>query len=359
MMNRISWLAVSFIVFAAAGATYAQNQLHNLSDTPKAPRFPVTDHVWPAAPGDADICLWADDKTAAMSFTVDDISPANAAWWLEMIKQYGDFKVTWFMITSELNNTAGPWSQCPPLLALGHDVQSHTVTHVNSDAEYRDSQVAIEKNVPGHKCDFVAYPGGLAHAGPIDRTSAIKYFAAARGASGRINPANQIDYFNTGAMSSVLTTNDPSIPRTNLSSLLDKKAAPYYRGWVIRITHGVYNFEQMRPMFEFFAAHKEELWGGTFGEVAKYGQERDTATLKVDENTASRIILTLTDRMLDSRFDYPLTIKVRLPSEWKNVKAAQNGQAVASRMIDHEGAFFALVNAVPDRGQIVLVPASL
>jgi chitin deacetylase len=140
---------------------------------------------------------------------------------------------------------------------------------------------------------------------------------------------------------------------------LNKTVATYYRGWVIRITHGVYNFEQMRPMFEFFAAHKDELWGGTFGEVAKYGQERDTATLKVDENTASRIAMTLTDQMLDSRFNYPLTIKVRLPSEWKNVKAAQNGQAVASRVIEHEGALYALVHAVPDRGQIVLAPASL
>ena len=352
------WCAVGFtgvvFLYATVATVLAQDQLPNLPDTPAAPRFPVTDRVWPATPGGADICLWADDKTAAMSFTVDDISPANTAWWLEMCEQYGGFKVTWFMITSELDNTAGPWSQCPPLLALGHDVQSHTVHHINSDAEYRDSQIAIEQNIPGHKCDVLAYPGGIAAAGPTDRASAIKYFAAARGASGRINPANQIDYFNTSAMSSVLTTNDPSVPRTDLSSLLNKDVALYYRGWVIRITHGVYNFEDMRPMFEFFAAHKDELWGGTFGEVAKYGQERDTATLTVISNTAERVVMTLTDQMLDSRFNYPLTIKVRINDIWPGVNATQAGAPVESKLIEHGGGRYALVKAVPDQGDILL-----
>ena len=81
--------------------------------------------------------------------------------------------------------------------------------------------------------------------------------------------------------------------------------------------------------------------------------------LKIDENTPDRIALTLTDRMLDSRFDYPLTIKVRLPSGCKNVQAVQNGQGIKSSVIVYEGVSYALVNAVPDRGQVVLASAAL
>ena len=110
-------------------------------------------------------------------------------------------------------------------------------------------------------------------------------------------------------------------------------------------------------LLDFIDANKADLWLCTFGEGAKYGQERDTATLKIDENKSDRIVLTLTDRMLDGRFDYPLTIKVRLPSDWKNVQASQSGQSIASSVIEHDGVRYALVKAVPDRGQIILLPA--
>ena len=52
----------------------------------------------------------------------------------------------------------------------------------------------------------------------------------------------------------------------------------------------------------------------------------------------------------------PLTLKVRLPDTWTSVRATQGGKPVAARIVEHDGALYALVDAVPDRGEIVLAP---
>ena len=58
---------------------------------------------------------------------------------------------------------------------------------------------------------------------------------------------------------------------------------------------------------------------------------------------------------MDDRFyDYPLTIKVRLPGNSKGVKAVQQKKEVPVRIVEKDGGQFALVKAVPDRGQVVM-----
>ena len=104
------------------------------------------------------------------------------------------------------------------------------------------------------------------------------------------------------------------------------------------------------------AKYKDRIWFGTFPAVAKYGQERDTATLATVSSAPSRIVLSLADRMDDTLFDEPLTLKVRLPGAWGAVRATQGGKPVAARIVEHDGAAYALVDAVPDRGEIVLTP---
>jgi hypothetical protein len=62
--------------------------------------------------------------------------------------------------------------------------------------------------------------------------------------------------------------------------------------------------------------------------------------------------------MKDDIFDYPLTVKVRLPDGWKSAKATQGGKPVPVRFVTHEGAPFALVDAVPDRGAVRVAPGA-
>jgi len=72
-------------------------QLLNLGAAPRKPRFKVTDRVWPEEHGQADVCLWADDRLATVTFSVDDNICSEHPWWLEMGRKY-DFRCTWFVI---------------------------------------------------------------------------------------------------------------------------------------------------------------------------------------------------------------------------------------------------------------------
>lgn len=58
--------------------------------------------------------------------------------------------------------------------------------------------------------------------------------------------------------------------------------------------------------------------------------------------------------MDDALFAAPLTVKVRLPDDWTVASATQAGAAVGMELVERDGARFALVQAVPDRGQVVL-----
>ena len=55
-------------------------------------------------------------------------------------------------------------------------------------------------------------------------------------------------------------------------------------------------------------------------------------------------------------FDYPLTVKVRLPDTWKAVAASQNAASLPVQFVQHEGRPYALVKVVPDRGPVILKP---
>ena len=62
--------------------------------------------------------------------------------------------------------------------------------------------------------------------------------------------------------------------------------------------------------------------------------------------------------MDDALFDFPLTVKVRLDAAWASAKALQGAKEMGCTVVEHDGAKFALVQVVPDRGDVVLKPAA-
>jgi oligosaccharide reducing-end xylanase len=339
------------------------NQLRCLAETPAKPRFAITDRLWPAKPGEASVCLWAGDKLAAASITIDDNWGPDHPWWIEQGQKTG-FKFTWFVIT-ERPDTSGPWGTWEgfrKLYELGHDVQSHSVSHLHGtydiDAEYRESKAALEKNIPGNKVLVMARPGGQ-HDVKNDTAIAAKYYVAGRGTRGDPNRANLIDY---------QQTHSTGLTREMIDKTLNKGDRNYWRGWLCTHFHGISNgkteeekqqkAQRVAEAIAYLKSKEADIWVGTFREVVLYGQERDTATLTVTENTEQSIKLTLTDTMDDTLFDYPLTIKVRLPSTWTAATATQGDKATAVRIAEQDGGRFALVKAVPDRGMVTLTPAA-
>jgi hypothetical protein len=187
--------------------------------------------------------------------------------------------------------------------------------------------------------------------------------------------ANQIDYFeihSTTAVQNVVDGADPKFAEDNLNNIFaadpNSPYHKYYRGWAntfIHFINGGKDFDTnpyymaYGKVLTFYNDHRADLWTGFFDDVATYGEERDTATLTTTASSDSKITLALTDKMDPTIFNYPLTVKVRLPTSWQGAQATQGGKPAPTQMIAHEGANFALVKAIPDQGPIDLTPAAV
>lgn len=338
----------------------------------KTPRFKLTEIAWPAEPGAAEICLWRDDKYAACSITIDDNNKPDHAWWLAIAAKHG-IKVTFFVVTGGVDGSNqacnGTWDDWRAMHAAGHDIQSHTISHSKTGdtdpeektrREYAASKAIIEEKLPGHRCLSLAYPWGKG------RSDLAKgYFIAVRGVNGAPSSASQVNYLNTskGSLDPDMINAILGLPVTKVKWLNNPA---YNRGWIQPLYHLVArggtaeekkkNIAGVEAQIENLVAHRDLIWIDTFTTVAKYGQERDSATLTTVASTPERIDLSLRDRMRDDLFDQPLTLKVRLPDAWTTVHATQRDAAVAATLVKHEDKPFALVQAVPDRGPIVLKP---
>ncbi len=363
--------------FAAATTGADDTQLRTLGK-PDKPRFEIPEITWPADPGQAEVCLWKDDRYAAISITIDDNCRPDHDWWLEQAEKHG-FKLTWFVITDgvmEGRNKGfnGTWADWQRLADAGHSIQSHTTNHraakkgeppipdEDLHAMYRDSLAAINAHVTNNVACCIAYPRGEAH-----EEIAAQYAIACRGVYGAPSEVNTVDYLNVNEGNyeqgyiNVLLGETADEPKW-----LNKADRRFRRGWCAVLHHLVHHGHTQEEIdrsvayyekkLENLAKYKDRIWIGTFPAVAKYGQERDTATLKTVSSDARRIALSLADRMDDTLFDEPLTLKVRLPDAWRTVRAEQGGRPVAARVVEHDGAAYALVDAVPDRGEIVLSP---
>jgi len=351
----------------------ARKQLRTLTSAPKEGRFEMSyDRVWPEKPGQAHVCLWPDDKYAAVSITIDDNCQPDHAWWIEQGEKYG-FRFTWFAITGGIGKPTrsflGRWEDFRKLRELGHDVQSHTVSHHKDDAErqdeevraeYHDSQKHVEENLPGTQAVCMAYPWG---SGKDD--IAAEHYIACRGVHGVPNRANRINYMRTGSCNIHPETVDMLLTGEHASVAWLSRPV-HRRAWLAPVYHYVRagrtkeekdaTQARVAEQLAHLASKKDDIWVGVFREVACYGMERDTARLEVTRNATDEIRFSLSDDMDDTLFAFPLTIKVRLPNEWRGVAATQGGAAAETRIVEHEKTRFALVKAIPDRGEVHLVP---
>ena len=204
-------LASVYLTMGASALLGADSpQLFNLNGAIGVPAFPLsTTKVWPTSEGEGHICLWAEDRFAALTITIDDNTAQDHDWWVQMAETY-DIPITWFVITSWVNGSnpgvGGTWDEFQELVNDGHSVQSHTITHslpASDDGyitEYEDSQSAINSNLTGQWAGTIAYPdpSGI----PVRSDLAKDFFIGARGVVGTPNVANQINYMETKSTSS-------------------------------------------------------------------------------------------------------------------------------------------------------------
>jgi hypothetical protein len=339
--------------------------------------------TWPAKVGEADICLWKNDKLAVYSITIDTMFKPAYGWWKEQCTKYNTTLPITVLCVVNLVGKLGVWGTWPDwqeYVSQGFEVGSHSMTHgsgITQDAagnwvgpegwggpewEYSESRKQIEANIPGYRVRSIFPPGGKGTEAFRNHPSAANHYLCNRNGGRMLNRPGNINYQSINFTSAVSMAGSLGNGKANMDAEnLFKPGQEYFRGWAVLMLHwGEQNpkseeFPSTVKMLEFFqGTHAADVWPGLFGDVAQYGQERDTATLKMDVASPDRISGTLTCLMDPEHYQYPLTLKVRIDNAWKQVSASQNNAGIPATVITHEGNNYALVEVVPNRGPFTL-----
>ncbi|WP_020558046.1 polysaccharide deacetylase family protein [Thiofilum flexile] len=350
-------------------------QLLNLPDPKGIARYTITGRVWPNNLGEASICMWKDDKLAAFSLTIDDNHIQDHPFWTQLCDEFG-FKATWFVIGNQVSWQNESWANWQALLNAGHDIQSHGYSHL-CDAmfyiqrEYRQSVEVMMDNLKDAQVVTHAYPFGFktnkvgSRCECIktlnDRAEAAKYFLAARDVIGAIAAINKVDFMAVPSISNLRNFFNSTTTFAYFDSIFDVNNKINYRAWYCGHMHHLPDQatkDYMRQVFQHLKKKSADVWVGTFTQIAKYAQQYATAKISNLTVQNKQIRFEVTDQMYDGWFNFPLTIKIRLDTSWgTNLKAVQNGKIIPVQVITYVGAPYALVDAVPDAGLVIVTPA--
>ena len=348
-----------------------RRQQLNLPDPGSNARFEVMDREWSTEELSPSICMWHDDKLAAFSVSIDDNHVVDHAFWLELAANYG-WRWTWFVITNKIGSGSDDWSQWQNLINLGHEVQSHTCTHLcdglfNIQKEYHVSQSQINSHLNANKAVALAYPFGYKtrkDGSPCasiptknNRQEAAKRYIAARDVVGALISPAKIDFMKVPSISEMRNFFCAGCNWAFFDSLFDSSSRNY-RGWYSAHFHDVTGSQikaEIRQAFNHVRQKESSVWVGRFCDVAKYAQEYATASIHNLRSNETQMTFDLHDQMNDKYFDFPLTIKIKIPSTWQGrFSCMQNNREIESRRIHHAGSNYALMYAVPDRGRVTL-----
>ncbi len=311
--------------------------------------------------GSANIALWYNDATAAMSITVDDNMTADFAQWNEWAQTYG-IPISFMVTTSNYASHASLWMS---MTELGNAIQPHSHNHygvkfytspyITSAQAWNDSYLSKMEfeAATGIRVLTFAYPCGY----NADFNKIL--YIGGRGVDGLAVYVNNIDY-NSVDWQDVPTTAEQIAKLFDPSVTSDRFYT--YGGWLNFLEHGVSGrestYEKFLPLAKEYV-DSGELWAAVFSAISQYGQERDTATLTVTSAGANVITFDLTDKMNDMLFDHALTVKIKVDGTWTAARAYQNGAECDTRIVTENGETYVYVNAVPDKGEVTVVRTSI
>jgi len=343
-----------------------------------------------------------DGAKGVLTMTYDDGHYETAVWVNEKNKQYGLRGSCMLVVGRLTSSSAADWER---VFADGTlEPQCHSMSHTSDTVEgtqatYRNevvnSKTKLEEYFPGR--DIICY------ATPY---CAVRDFSYKANADGSADTSQKIydggseklieeNYFVNRNGPSGLQSLDPTLDAEkggwynvyvqwfyNKTSQTDAIRCAWIddavrnKGWLIILAHRIvddpgddeYRLKKSNAetFFRYAAPYIEsgDLWAASFGDATKYIRERQNTTVaRRIENGVVYVDLKLGTTTGDGKtldpnvFDYPLTVKVRVPSSWKSARYEMNGETVKTPVFtDDAGQKCALMNVTPSAGVTVTVP---
>jgi oligosaccharide reducing-end xylanase len=310
------------------------------------------------------IGTWEGFRPAAISYTFDDDLPNQYAKAVPMFNAMG-FKLTLFTVTTWL--PGGSWSPLTNAASFGHEIASHTVTHpilsglsnAQQTNELKNSQAAINANVPGQKCLTLAYPNC------VEANEAItsQYYIAARGCSGQLVPSTPANFLNIssfvcGPQGSVQTAK-------NFNDLANSAAAA--NAWCVYLIHAIDNDNGYSPLssvtlqasVNYMNTNRDKFWVETFGNVVRYIRERNASSVTETSSGNDSITIQVTNNLDNSIYNYPITLRRPLPVNWPAAAVSQNNTLVSAQLVTLNSTNYVMFDVVPDGGDVIISKTAL
>jgi peptidoglycan/xylan/chitin deacetylase (PgdA/CDA1 family) len=320
------------------------------------------------------IARWYDFKDAAVSITFDDGVRSQFTIALPLLNERS-LKATFYVVTNYIGTGFTPdWDTLNIVALEGHEIGSHSMNHPNmaylaSNPEFADSlnkellfsRDLINLKIPSQRCETFCWPGGSVN--PQAIAVAKKYYLSCRASGTIMNFSVVPDFYNVESLPIYHTT---SLVTANywVDEILNLK------GWLIERIHGINsgaNSEGYEPVpisilknhWDYLVTHRKQLWIATFSTVTKYIRERDMTRLKPIDYQNGNFRMSLTNKLADSVYSVPLTLKIKLISKLNYFKEVQqNGKPLNYKIIRQDTVSYLVIDAIPNQGDInIYIPA--
>ncbi|MBR5271638.1 MAG: polysaccharide deacetylase family protein, partial [Clostridia bacterium] len=318
------------------------------------------DYIAPA------VCDFKDDKAAAVSVTFDDGAYEPAVYYNSLFEKY-NIHGTAMLISSRLSSSnVALWQELidEDNIDIGNHSRYHSKDYIQDNAtaqkladDITGGYSDLKEMFPDEKLLVYASPWTWKSDASIAEIK--KNHFAHRGSGNGFVSANPTDDELFAIPSHVIYSDD------TVAELKGKVDTAVTNGsWYSMLLHGTndvnpetaeltINKEVCDEVFEYIGTHKD-VWAGSMTEVLQYIYEKKNCTSTVNWIRENAISLSLTDTLDNTHFDFPLTLKVNVPSGWTNVTVTQNSESVQVSAFEKDGKNYAYINVVPDNGEVVL-----
>jgi len=325
------------------------------------------------------IATWFGFSNAAASVTFDDGTYDQYAVAFPLLEEMG-IKGTFYLATSLIDqgywNDKGvtrkmmSWIQASRIAAAGHEIGSHSMSHIDLTIEGIDLQMElkgsrdyIEKQLPDVKVQSFCWPHWRETANAVQTAS--DYYISGRSGNGII------EYYLTrkGGIPSdppgnMYTVN--ALGFLNSHKERDWKAvidSTYDRGsWFVSSYHGLddgilaESSMGWKPLnIELFVRTiqypiDKDFWIDTFINVSKYIFERDNALLHII-NKSDRIEVILDDQLDDAIYNQKVSLSLKIPEFWSSIVVIDQSGKEIPYLLDENSLF---IDILPD-GRIIQI----
>ena len=307
-----------------------------------------------------EIATWAGFRTAAASFTFDDGAPSHVSDGAPVFDKYG-YKGTFNLVYNWNPN----WSGFQKMADNGHEIASHSNSHGNNmSGEEASSKTNIQGKInQAGGITTVAYP----NCNVPNQNAVNQNYIAGRICNGswqgvpdimgKDGPSDwtKVPALMTGSEGSVKSTSD-------FTGQMQKAISQ--NGWVLFLTHGFQgksngsatysptDLSAIDGALSWAKQNDSKIWVTTMRNAAMCVKERKAAKITAGASSATSMTFTLTHNIADnvSKYDYPLSIRVKNASGWTKVSAMQGSKALEASIKDG----YIYFDAVPNGGDIVL-----